>query len=154
MLHLVKGARQPNYQLSYELPLHPHIIGCVYPMASVDRLVVQRTWALLENARSSAVPEDADAAARRAYGSALVYDEFVKTPSAYGKLGASAFSLGFGLLVAACAFAPVGRAMTWQRCGTCSSACVGAVALPQALHHGRRRPVREVRLHKPYRALR
>jgi len=60
-------------RLRYTLPhTTPSVTGGPHPMTSADRAIVQRTWGLLQQARSTS-PN----AARLAYGPHFTYDEFL-----------------------------------------------------------------------------
>jgi hypothetical protein len=79
------------------------MVGGVFMMAPVDKLVVQRTWGLLQRAAIAADGEDAKAKTRT-YGDEFVYDEFMVTPSKFiGALVTLALTFGFALI----AFPPV-----------------------------------------------
>lgn len=73
-------------------------------MAPVDRLVVQRTWALLQSSRSNGAPVGDGAEEPAPYGPDFVYDEHWAVPNAFVGLVVSG---AFALLGAALVFRPV-----------------------------------------------
>ncbi|KAI0061950.1 NAD-P-binding protein [Artomyces pyxidatus] len=80
----VVGKSVPNQRMVYKLPSpgpSSPMYGAIWPMAAINRAIVQRTWGLREYARHYAAvpPLDANEAS---YGPAFTYEEFYPTRSA------------------------------------------------------------------------
>ena len=82
-------------------------------MAPVDRLVVQRTWALLQSSRANGAPAGDGAEEPAPYGPDFVYDEYWAVPNALVGLIVSG---AFALLGTALSFRPVRFSLLLSPC--------------------------------------